>query len=150
MCPDPMKSAMNFGPKACLLGALLGWSLLGAAHAQAPVEELPLPPICDIQTTPNDSAPSSTPQEPQDCYEFGAAVGGLSWGWREKLPPHVRWVQRQDASTLCQQNPSEWGQRVGPAVSGGCIFLSSNTCTVVTPAYLPPALLSNAIRHCVP
>ena len=145
-----MKKSIHLGRKACILGVLIGGGLLGAVHAQAPGEDLNLPPICDIQTTPDGSAPSNTPKEPQDCYEFGAAVGGLSWGWREKLPPQVRWVQRQDASTLCQQNPSEWGQRVGPAVSGGCIFLSSDTCTVVTPAYLPPALLSNAIRHCVP
>ena len=57
-----MKAAMHFGRKACLLGGLIGWCLLGAAQAKAHVEDLSLLPICDIQTTPNDPAPSGTPQ----------------------------------------------------------------------------------------
>ena len=141
---------MNLAVKVCVLAAVVGLGQMGAAHAQAPDDELKVPPICDIQVNPNGTKPSGTSPEPDDCYEFGAAVGGLSWGWRQKLPPQVRWVQRQDASDVCQKEASEWGQKVGPAVSGGCIFLSVNTCTVITPAYLPPALLSNAIRHCAP
>jgi hypothetical protein len=150
MWPDTLQQLLSFGCKVCALGALVCAALLGEAHAQAPSQELALPPICDIQTTPNGTISPSTPNEPKDCFEFGAAVGELSWGWRQKLPSQVRWLQRQDAANMCLQNQSELGQKVGPAVAGGCIFLSANACTVITPAYLPPALLSNAIRHCVP
>lgn len=142
-----MKPRLNFQRAACLLVCLV---LLGSAHAQKPPAPLDLPPICDIPNTPEGQPLPSTQHEPQDCYEFGAAVGELNWSWRQKLPGQVRWLQRQDASALCQQNQSDLGQKVGPAVSGGCIFLTADACTVITPGYLPAALLSNAIRHCVP
>jgi hypothetical protein len=150
MWPDTQQHRPNLARNACILVGLISAVLMSSAKAQEPREEQALPKICDIPTNPDVTPAASAQQEPEDCYEFGAAVGELSWGWRQKLPAQVRWLQRQDAATLCQQSQSDLGQKVGPAVSGGCIFLSANACTVITPAYLAPALLSNAIRHCVP
>ncbi|MGV0960677.1 MAG: hypothetical protein ACOYB1_12675 [Limnohabitans sp.] len=119
---------------------------LTAAQAQAWTAS----PLCHIDTAAQDRATPDSPHELEDCIEFGAAVGELGLGWRQKLPRHVRWLKRLDAATLCQQAPSEWGQKVGPPVATGCIFLAPDACTVVTQGHISPALLSHAIRHCVP
>lgn len=133
------------------VGAPVTLSLLGqlnhpAAHAQAWTAA----PLCNIDTTIQDRVIPNSPHEPEDCIEFGAAVGELGWSWRQKLPSHVRWINRQDAASLCQQAQTEWGQKVGPLVATGCIFLAPDACTIITPGHISAALLSNAIRHCAP
>lgn len=123
---------------ACALVGPL--SLVAMPLADASIDE-PLPPLC------NDSTPTS---EETDCIEFGAAVGELGWGWRQKIPPHVRWLPRKDAETLCQQSHSTWGQKVDSDIPGGCVFLAPGTCTIVTSGPVSPASIGHAVRDCVP
>ncbi|MFM7002241.1 MAG: hypothetical protein ACKOXU_14475 [Limnohabitans sp.] len=116
------------------------------AHAQ----ELTAFPSCTLAAQTGGRAVPNGHDEPEDCIEFGAAVGELGLGWRQKLPSHVRWLSRKDAVNLCQQTETEWGQKVGPPLAAGCVFLAPEACTVITEGYIAPALLSNAIRHCAP
>jgi len=112
-----------------------------------PTAALEMPPMCQADKgAPNPQGAERT----EDCYEFGAAVGELGLGWRQKLPDQVRWLSRKDADTLCKQTQSELGQQVDGQVPGGCVFLAPNACTIVTAGHISPASLGNAVRHCVP
>jgi len=98
--------------------------------------------ICDSQ------APQASQEA--DCVEFGAAIGTLGLAWRSQLPAKVRWVARRDAAELCQQPRSEFGERSTAALREGCIFVSAQSCTLVTLRPTAPAELGNAVRHCQP
>ena len=100
------------------------------------------PVMCDSQR-PDD-------QQDPDCVEFGAAVGTLGLGWRQQLPARVRWLIRRDASDLCRQARSEFGERSTATLRDGCIFLSAQACTIVTLKPAAHAELGNAVRNCQP
>ncbi len=121
---------------ACALVGHLSLAAMPLADADEP-----LPPLC------TDSAPAS---EATDCIELGAAVGELGWSWRQKIPPHVRWLPRKDADALCQQTQTTWGQKVDSAIPGGCVFVAPGACTIVTSGPVSPASIGNAVRDCVP
>ena len=127
-----------------LFGLLL--TLTEPARANGP----DLPQMCSVETHPPKGSTAGQASEITDCYEFGAAVGELGWGWRKKLPSHVRWVMRKDALTLCGQSQTVWGQKVEVLVPDGCIFLAPTACTIVTQGPISPASIGNAVRDCVP
>ena len=112
------------------------------------------PPIAALEMPPMCKSVSAVPKEGvelnEDCFEFGAAVGELGLGWRQKLPGQVRWLNRKDADSLCQQAESELGKQVDGRVPDGCVFLTPHACTIVTAGQISPAVLGNAVRHCVP
>jgi hypothetical protein len=126
------------------------WCLLPALALPAQAHDADIPHMCSIDTTQVPGSPVSSPTEPTDCYEFGAAVGELGWSWRKKLPSHVRWVMRKDAPELCGQAQTEFGQKMDSPVPGGCVFLAPTACTIVSTGHISPASIGNAVRDCVP
>lgn len=87
----------------------------------------------------------------EDCSETGAAQGELDPGWRQKLPPRVRWVQRADALGLCESRQTALGQRTLELPDQGCVALQDRVaCTIVTVQAISHAQLANAVRSCVP
>jgi hypothetical protein len=127
-----------------LCGALL------AAAQTAQARGADLPHMCSVDTSQDPGATTGNPSEPADCYEFGASVGELGWKWRKNMPSHVRWVMRKDASALCGQAQTEFGQKVESPVPSGCVFLAPAACTIVTTGPISPASIGNAVRDCVP
>ena len=109
-----------------------------------------LPQMCSVDTRLVPDPTTGSPTEAADCYEFGASVGELGWNWRKKMPSHVRWVMRKDASSLCGQAQTELGHKVDSPVPGGCVFLAPTACTIVTTGPISPASIGNAVRDCVP
>lgn len=88
---------------------------------------------------------------PEDCSDAGAAQGELDPGWRQKLPPRVRWVQRADALGLCRGRQTVLGQRTLELPDQGCVALQEReACTIVTVQAISHAQLANAVRSCVP
>lgn len=134
-----------------LAGLLLG--LTGAASAQGE----PHTPPCEYRLL--EIEPDSgdlrfvRPQKigPQDCLDSGAAMAEIDPGWRQRLPPRVRWKQMPDAATLCQAHSTAWGRRTGQLPGEICVFLlAGQSCTVVTAQAVSQAVLANAVRYCVP
>lgn len=126
-------------PAPALVQNVSGASAMAAQPAPRSEDDLV---ICDSQ------APNAS--QDADCVEFGAAIGTLGLAWRQQLPAKVRWVARRDAAALCQQPRSEFGERSSAALRDGCIFISAQSCTLVTLRPTPPAELGNAVRHCQP
>jgi len=134
---------------------LYGAALSGAAEpsakvsakapAKAPVTDLAKEPVDPVICDSRASAQTENP----DCVEFGAAIGTLGLSWRQQMPDKVRWLMRRDALELCQQNRSEWGDRA-TALRDGCVFVSSQACTIVTARPVAHAELGNAVRECKP
>ncbi len=127
--------------------AWLGGLLIALLPAASPGKTLATPAgtdpvICDSQR-PDD-------QQDPDCFESGAAVGTLGLGWRQQLPAKVRWLMRRDASELCQQARNEFGERASAPLRNGCIFISAQSCTIITLRPAAPAELGNAVRNCQP
>lgn len=136
------KALMTLAVATWLSG--LGWP---AAWADTPPPAaMDMPPMCKSVS----AAPKEGVELNEDCFEFGAAVGELGLGWRQKLPGQVRWLNRKDADSLCQQAESELGKQVDGRVPDGCVFLTPHACTIVTAGQISPAVLGNAVRHCVP
>lgn len=106
--------------------------------------------LCTVEHPSADKLDPDDLQQPQDCYEFGAAVGELGWSWRKRLPKQIHWLNRKDAAELCQQTTTEFGQRVDSTVPGGCVFLKTDACTIVTAGPISPASIGNAVRSCAP
>lgn len=130
---------------------LVGIALsLWAAPLPVMATEAELPPLCSIDNAQQGRITSAAGATPEDCIEFGAAVGELGLSWRQKIPDNVRWVTRKDAGTFCSQSQPELGQKVGNPLAGGCIFLSAKMCTIVTSGYVSHATLGNAVRDCAP
>lgn len=113
-------------------------------------EEFVLPKMCSIDTAPPESGTAHSTAQPEDCFEFGAALGELGLNWRKKLPENVRWLTRKDALSLCKLAQSDLGKLVESRVTDGCVFLAPSVCTIVTAGHIAPASLSNAVRYCVP
>lgn len=120
----------------------LGLPLWAAAPAKMPLAAEDALVICDNQR-PADS-------QDEDCVEFGAALGTLGLSWRQQLPGKVRWLMRRDAADLCQQTRSEFGDRASGSLKEGCVFVSGETCTIVTARVTSHAELGNAVRNCQP
>ena len=124
---------------------MVGWLML-CIPLLGHTTQADLPMVCDVNTT--NTQPSA---DDENCVEFGAAVGELGLSWRQKLPDNVRWITRKDASTLCAQTQTEWGQKVGQTSSAeSCVFLTPKVCTIVTSGYVSHAVLGNAVRDCAP
>lgn len=109
-----------------------------------------LPNLCTIELPDANKLSPENAQESRDCYEFGAAVGELGWGWRKKLPKHVHWLNRKDAAQLCQQFTTQFGQRMESTVPGGCVFWRADACTIVSDGPIASASIGNAVRSCAP
>jgi hypothetical protein len=140
----PSLSVTRFGTG--LLVLLLGLTLGLDAKA---IDTAP-PHLCAVESPKSNKAAPENAQKSQDCYEFGAAVGELGLGWRKKLPRRVDWQTRKDAGQLCKQNTTEFGQKVDSTVPGGCVFLKTDACTIVTAGPISPASIGNAVRSCAP
>ena len=137
------KTLLRLGGMACLVAALT--SLLpGMAN------DLELANKCNVDTPAPYQALAGETQDGSDCYEFGAAVGELGLNWRNKLPSRVRWLNRKDAASLCQQAETAFGQKVDSPLPGGCVFLAPDACTIVTDGPISPASIGNAVRYCAP
>jgi hypothetical protein len=108
------------------------------------------PNLCTVERAPANKPNPADVQQPQDCYESSAAVGELSLGWRKKLPKHIHWLNRKDAAQLCEQSTTQFGQKVDSPVTGGCVFLKTDACTIVTAGPISPASIGNAVRSCSP
>ncbi len=129
-----------------LAASIVCWVAV-TTHTQVHAADSDLPILCNVKTAPNTAAPV---EAIDNCVEFGAAVGELGVDWRQKLPDNVRWLTRKDASALCSQTHTELGQKVGPPMDQGCVFLSPKVCTIVTVSYISHAMLGNAVRNCAP
>lgn len=132
-----------------LTGALLCAVLMGLCTQRAGAEEFELPPMCSVDNTQDTPLADGSMAE-DDCYEFGASVGELGWSWRRKLPGHVRWVTRKDATALCAQTATEFGQKVAGLSASACVFLAPAACTIVSTGPISSAAIGNAVRDCVP
>jgi len=132
---------------------LLTWSslLLGSAMAtNAMAADADIPPVCSVITSDAGRQIQGPEDNPDNCIEFGAAVGELGLAWRKKLPDNVRWVVRKDASQVCDTDASDMGKKLNtPMPGGGCIYVAAQACTIVTDRYISPAALGNAVRECV-
>lgn len=139
----PMRCRLT-SPLMCLCALLLALAQPVWANGSD------LPPMCSVETQQPPGSSPGKPSESADCYEFGASVGELGWNWRKKLPSHVRWVMRKDASTLCGKAQTAFGQKVDSRLPEGCVFLAPASCTIVTQGPISPASIGNAVRDCVP
>jgi hypothetical protein len=141
-----------FSLQRLALGSALFLSCTQVAWSAPPnkTEEFVMPRMCHIDTTGPETGAARTTAPQEDCYEFGAALGELGLGWRQKLPQNVRWLSRKDAHSLCKLAQSELGKLVESRVTDGCVFLAPSVCTIVTAGHIAPASLSNAVRFCVP
>lgn len=148
MSPDPICNHGRSPRPSSRRSLIAGLSLVGFVFwfTESHANETDLPVQCNASTIANAKAPDVT----EDCVEFGAAVGELGLDWRQKIPPKVRWLTRNDAHALCDQKTSEWGQRVGRLLAEGCVFLNQNECTILTFSYISHATLGNAVRNCSP
>jgi hypothetical protein len=106
--------------------------------------------LCTAERAPDNKLNPDDVQQPQDCYEFGAAVGELGLGWRKKLPKHVHWLSRKDAARLCEQITTQFGQKVDSTVPGGCVFIKTDACTIISDGPIASASIGNAVRSCAP
>jgi hypothetical protein len=109
-----------------------------------------LPNLCTFEPPDANKLGPDNVHEPQNCYEFGGAVGELGLGWRKKLPKHVQLLNRKDAVQLCKQSATQFGQKVNSDVPGGCVFLKTDECTIVSDVHIASASIGNAVRSCVP
>lgn len=120
---------------------ILAWGLPTQANDE-------LPRMCNPGLTAAQATNLS--RESDDCFDTGAAVGEMGLSWRKKLPEHVNWLVRKDAAELCHQTATEFGQRVDSSVPGGCVFLTTDRCTIVAAGTISAASIGNAVRNCVP
>jgi hypothetical protein len=137
-------------PLALSCALLLTCTPLVWAAPPNKTEEFVLPNMCSIDNANPETGTADSTAQPQDCFEFGAALGELGLGWRKKLPQNVRWLTRKDALSLCKLAQSDLGKLVESRVTDGCVFLAPTVCTIVTAGHIAPASLSNAVRFCVP
>ena len=141
---------LSLRPLALSCALLLTCTPLVWAAPPNKTEEFVLPKMCSIDTANPETGAARTTAPQEDCYEFGAALGELGLGWRQKLPQNVRWLSRKDAHSLCKLAQSDLGKLVESQVTDGCVFLAPSVCTIVTAGHIAPASLSNAVRYCVP
>lgn len=128
--------------------SVLLWGLTAGINVHA--ADNGLPHLCAVESPKSHKVNPEGIQKSQDCYDFGAAVGELGLGWRKKLPSRVDWQTRKDAAQLCQQLTTPFGQKVDSTVPGGCVFLKTDSCTIVTAGPISPASIGNAVRSCAP
>ena len=148
----PRKALAVLALPACLLGAsgpLMAGPPVAPPAAQAAASSAKASTAAVDTLTICDSQRPADPQD-EDCYEFGAAVGSLGLSWRQQLPGKVRWLMRRDADALCQQERNEFGERASTSIKVGCVFVSEQACTIVTPRPASHAELGNAVRNCQP
>lgn len=108
-----------------------------------------IPHLCNVAAASPEQQDQAAEAAPDNCSEFGAAVGELGLEWRKKLPDNVRWIVRKDALHVCDAQASDMGKKLNtPVPGGGCIFVAPQVCTIVTERYISHAALGNAVREC--
>ncbi len=131
--------------KTCLaLGCVVALLVPMSVPAAAPAEEDPLASLvwCD-QLEPSDS-----PIE-RDCVQgAGAAIGAIDPLWRQRMPAKVRWITARDALSSCARAEGPYGKMIDRVGDRGCVWLSEDTCTILTAVYVAHAEIGNALRSC--
>ena len=125
------------------LCCLVAVSALGLARAQVPADPLDTLVFCA------DLPPGAGPEQTDNCIDAAApAMGEIDPEWRKRMPPKVRWVVDKDALRICSAGTSNYGRLVGPIRDRGCVWVTEQTCTILTVAYLAHAEIGQALRTC--
>lgn len=96
-----------------------------------------------------DEADLLKPIEEQDCVQgAGAAIGEVDPMWRQRLPPKVRWITSRDAMSRCAGDVGVYGKKVETLGTRGCVWVSSEACTILTVVHVAHSEIGNALRSC--
>ena len=103
----------------------------------------------ELEITWCDESTSDAPLNEQDCVQSsGAAIGEIDPLWRKRMPPKVRWITSKNAVSSCSAAEGPYGKMVTLVGDRGCVWLSVDTCTILTAVYIAHVEIGNALKSC--